>query len=68
MGFVHFPPPTPCVQIVFRDLDAADPSAWFSAYVAFVGEIRREVRAEMRSFDCVHGWRGCTDRVLLRNP
>ena len=52
----------------FRDFRAVAPEAWFAAYTEFVAEIRREVRFNMRSFDPIHRWRGCTSRVLLRNP
>ena len=55
-------------QAARRDLNTAQPHAWFAAYVAFAADIRREVRADMRSFDQAQGWRGCAHRVLLRNP
>jgi len=54
--------------IARRELGAVEPRAWFDAYVALVADVRREVRAELRSFDPAHGWRGCADLVLLRNP
>jgi hypothetical protein len=55
-------------QVALRDLRAIAPDAWFAAYTGFVVEIRRAVRRDMRSFDPIHRWRGCDNRVLLRNP
>ena len=65
MSLAHSPPQG--AQVVFRDLRATDPVIWLATYSAFVADIRRDVRAAMPSFDPAHGWRGCSDRVLLRN-
>ncbi len=58
----------PCgAQVAFRILDNDEPDNAEWDYQCLCEEIRSSALAAFPSFDPADGWRGCEDRVLLRN-
>lgn len=55
-------------HVGFCLLTPSDPREWSSAYNRFIADIRRQTRSLLPNFDNHVAWRGCSDRVLARNP
>lgn len=55
-------------HVGFWLLTPSDPREWSSAYNRLIADIRRQTRSLLPNFDNHVAWRGCSDRVLARNP
>lgn len=55
-------------HVGFCLLTPSDPREWSSAYNKLIADIRRQIRSLLPNFESHVAWRGCSDRVLARNP